>query len=276
MVAIKRTTIVTVGVGVAVVVAILMIVGAVRYRRWRTRESYVAAILPPMGQPISQDLLDAIQAYQMSFAEQLTYDPRRDGSLAIPGEPGIRPPMNKMEKTIVAFYQFQSAQLVNAINQRMMYDPRAIRLRSHFSNVLVAILDDTTPPGVLGNMHMHDRGNSIVAINVHASFASVLNIIAHEMAHCALTPTIGIKAEEFTPGELKYPFSSDGHGKTHTDTWKLFVHIGTKFAGWHFIQFLYPGCCQSYDICDLREFDQTKVFAVGSMPPWGKKLVKWA
>ena len=260
MVAIKRTTI-AVGV-VAVVVVVLMIMGVVRYRRWRTRESYVAAILPPMGQPISQDLQDSIQAYQMSFvdayaATTFAYDPRRDGKRMVPNMPGIRSPVNASERKILGYYQYQCANLMGQLANHMPLDPRYVRLTHNFSRMYVAI--DIS--GNQGMMHINSdgTGTSVMAVNITAPIAKNLNVIAHEMAHCAL------------------PASSPAHNQIHTDTWKLFVHIGTKFCDWKFVQFSYPNCCQWFNICDLREFDQTKVFATGpTMQPWGQKLVKWA
>jgi len=274
MVAIKRPTIVAVGVGVVVV--IIAIVVALRYRRRRIRESYVAAILPPMGQPISQDLLDAIQAYQMSFVDayakiSFAYDPRRDGSLMSPKTPGIRPPANAAERKMLGYYQYQCANLLSQIARHMPSDPRYIRLQRNFSHTYVAICSICSTGGN-GQMHPNTdgTGTSVMAVNITKPIAKALNTIAHEMAHCALLPL-----SDLTPAERR-TLSPTNHGQVHTDTWKLFVHIGTKFAGWHFVEFWYQNCCQGFNICDLREFDQTKVYSVGPGSPWGKKLVKWA
>ena len=247
---------------VALVVVALMTIGAVRYRRWRSRESYVAAILPPMGHPISKDLLDSIQAYQMSFvdayaATTFAYDPRRDGKRMVPNMPGIRSPRNAAERKILGYYQYQCANLMGQLARRMPKDPRYARLTHNFSRMYVAV-DSGVSQGVM-HINSDGTGTSVMAIDITAPISKNLNVIAHEMAHCAL------------------PVSSPAHNQIHTDTWKLFVHIGTEFAEWHFVQFWYPYCCTSFNICDLREFDQTKVFATGpTMQPWGQKLVKWA
>ena len=247
---------------VTLVVVALMTIGAVRYRRWRSRESYVAAILPPMGHPISKDLLDSIQAYQMSFvdayaATTFAYDPKRDGSLMSPKTPQIRPPRNAAERKILGYYQYRCADLMGQLANHMPLDPRYVRLTHNFSRMYVAV-DSGVSQGVM-HINSDGTGTSVMAIDITAPISKNLNVIAHEMAHCAL------------------PASTPAHNQIHTDTWKLFVHIGTKFCDWKFVQFSYPNCCQWFNICDLREFDQTKVFATGPpMKPWGQKFVKWS
>lgn len=199
-------------------------------------------------------------------AEAYPYLPQRDGFLLNPDPSVIKVrAATEAEKPILGYLQHQCEALLCAVKEHMSDSPVVARLENNFSKMLVAI-DSTTNLGTMWTRTGAD-GSSVMALNVRNPVAKMYNVIAHEMAHCALSRS-NLTADELAglPGV---------HGPTHTILWKQFVKLGCEHLGWEFVDFLYPNTCWNYNICDLTEFDPTKVYSTPG-PVSGTTFKAWA
>jgi hypothetical protein len=218
-----------------------------------------APILPPnhhaTGLPAAT--IADIQTFLLRKVRALArgYDRARDGNVYRPGSDIMRAPQNAQETELLGYFQDQCRELVRAVGRAMPGTPIAARLARNFAKGLVAI----DASGNQGVMSSRADGTSVMTVNVSYPIAKTHNIIAHEMAHCALSPR-----SELSPAEAA---GTGGHGAAHTDTWKKFVKIGCQYLGWDFVEFSYPNCCVKYGICDLREFDAAKVYNGAPLKP---------
>ena len=170
-----------------------------------------------------------------------------------------RAPRSNKDFARLGYFQHQCRALLRAV-QEVMPGPEAVRLARNFQKCLVAI----DASGNQGLMSSRSDGTSVMTVNVEHPVAKTHNIIAHEMAHCALSPK-------------REAGMTTVHNDTHTALWKRFVQIGIDKLGWEFVEFTYPNCCEKYNICDLREFDQTVVYNnARGQKSYGAKLVRWA
>ncbi len=193
----------------------------------------------------------ALYAYDALFDGYIQYPPLSPGQ--------YRAPRSPMDFLKLGYFQYQCRALVCAI-KRVMPGPEAARLEKNFSNLWVAINDK---PNMQGVMRSRENGLSVMLVDIDYPIAKTHNIIAHELAHCAL-----------------FPFSQAGitthHNEVHTALWKKFLRIGLDTLGWDFVEFSYPHSCNQYNICDLREFDQQRVYNGTGIKSYGSQLVAWA
>lgn len=167
----------------------------------------------------------------------------------------FRKPVTPRDFMMLGYFQYQSRALMCAVRAEMPGSPVAKRLSRNFAKALVGI----EISGNQGVMRSFTDGTSLMSVDIDASVAKTHNIIAHEMAHCAL----------WLPREAGI---DTAHNKTHSDLWKRFLRIAIKRLGWEFVEFTYPNVCLGYGICDLRDLDQTKVYNNSGKQAFGTKF----
>jgi hypothetical protein len=184
------------------------------------------------------------------------YSKNRDASTVYPNK--FRAPVSERDFKMLGFFQHTCKALVCAIQKEMPNDITTKQLVENFGpRYLVGIEPDTeTRGGHFSMMKMKPSpGDGVMGVSLKRPISKVLNIIAHELAHGAL---INIRTRE-----------SAGHSQPHTDLWIRYMNIGMKNLGWEFVSFLYPKVCNDYNICDLRVFDQTRVFSESPRKSYG-------
>jgi hypothetical protein len=175
----------------------------------------------------------------------------------------FRKPVTKRDFEMLGYFQYQCRALMCAIRAEMPDSPVAKRLVRNFSRALTGI-DATGNQGVMRTGAPGSSASYAMAVNIDKSVAKIHGIIAHEMAHCALHPPEDFGLKGF-------------HQDTHSNLWKRFIRIGIDRLEWKFVEFAYPNVCLGYNICDLRDMDQTKVYNESGKKVYGTRFLgNWA
>jgi len=187
------------------------------------------------------ELAERIEAYMITKINnhtQFGYNEKNDYATLLDDAGRLsyqtRLPRNTEEKLKLGFYQFQIRALVDKLKAMYPTDSRVVRLAGNWKN-LVCI----TTTGNQGTMMTRPNGQSVMTLNIYQRVAKNLNVIAHEMAHCALSPA----------REGEESMMCGIHEGLHTATWKLFMEVGIDM-GWEFVEVAYPNICNSFGMCD--------------------------
>jgi hypothetical protein len=200
------------------------------------------------------------ELYKYSKDQDAFFHYRKPGDATTNPDGKFRQPKTERDFMMLGYFQYQCRALMCAVRAEMPDSGVAKRLSRNFARALVGI--DVT--GAQGYMRPGNPGAYGMSVDIKKSVAKTHNIIAHEMAHCALSP-------------YKEAGITTAHNMTHSNLWRQFIRIGIKRLGWEFVEFTYPMACLGYNICDLRDMDQTRVYNEYGLPSFGTKFLgDWA
>lgn len=257
----------TVILGVLIIISIITLVLTARAGR---SEGLPARPVPkPVLNPqhvkngTQRDVVNKIQAYLLTNIQARSYDVKRIPQFKGSSNKTLRAPVTAYEKQLVTYVQHQADFLMAklwSLKDTLTLGQRALiqNIRNTWGGKRYVTIDASA--NIYGTTSKADDGQLILGLSPKIRLAFALNTMCHELAHMGT-------ANDF-----------EVHGPNHTTSWRWLVQFGLKHLDWPFFEFDWNNACQNFNICNVKDFDSTRVYSLAPMGSnkfkgWGKSEV---
>jgi beta-glucanase (GH16 family) len=210
-----------------------------------------------------RDVVNKIQAYLLTNMQATSYDVKRIPQFKGSSNKTLRGPVTAYEKQLVTYVQHQADFLMAklwSLKDKLMPGQKALiqNIKNTWGGKRYVTIDASA--GIYGTTSKADDGQLILGLSPKIRLAFALNTMCHELAHMG---TI---------------YESETHTQNHTISWRWLVQFGCRELQWPFVEFDWRNACTNFNICNVKDFDSTRVYSLAPMGSnkfkgWGKPEV---